>query len=313
MADEILSGELRALFCLGGNPATVFPDAAKTERAMRALELLVVCDVQPSETTALATHVLPVCGQLERPDIPLAADSIFPFPFTQYTEAVVEPVGDRRPMFRVFSEIGERLGIPLFGDTEVDRMLRESGPTADAIIGLVAGGSRVPWDVMRTTPGGVVPDDPPGPGWLVPDALPGPIELAPEDMRVQLAEWASRAAPADESLVLLNRRLPRTSNSVLRDSRAQRARGPAPSLWMHSDDAARLRLSDGVTVEVATETGTTRAVVELTDLIRPGAVSLPHGWSTPCVNALTSTRAVDPITGMPRYSGFPVTLRLVSD
>ena len=41
--------------------------------------------------------------------------------------------------------------------------------------------------------------------------------------------------------------------------------------------------------------------------IRPGVVSLPHGWPVPGVNRLTSATAdVEPLTGMPRFSGLPV-------
>jgi hypothetical protein len=45
-------------------------------------------------------------------------------------------------------------------------------------------------------------------------------------------------------------------------------------------------------------------------------VSVPHGFdgaAGPNVNDLTSdTDACDPLTGMPRYSGFPVTVRALA-
>jgi hypothetical protein len=41
-------------------------------------------------------------------------------------------------------------------------------------------------------------------------------------------------------------------------------------------------------------------------------MSVPHGWSGPHnVNQLTSTTDVDGLTGMPRFSGLPVSLHPV--
>jgi hypothetical protein len=42
--------------------------------------------------------------------------------------------------------------------------------------------------------------------------------------------------------------------------------------------------------------------------MRRGVVSVPHGHEHANVNQLTSIREVDPLTGMARYSGIPVTL-----
>ena len=38
-------------------------------------------------------------------------------------------------------------------------------------------------------------------------------------------------------------------------------------------------------------------------------VSVPHGHHAANVNALTDSGVLDPVTGMVRYSGVPVTLR----
>ena len=55
-------------------------------------------------------------------------------------------------------------------------------------------------------------------------------------------------------------------------------------------------------------TGSVTGTAFVTDTIRAGAVSVPHGWADPCVNTLVSDRDVDPLTGMPRQSGTPVAL-----
>jgi anaerobic selenocysteine-containing dehydrogenase len=102
-------------------------------------------------------------------------------------------------------------------------------------------------------------------------------------------------------------------NSTLRDVGAQATLAPHPTLLVHPDDATRLGITDATTVEIASAHGTTTAVAEVTSAIRPGVVSIPHGFdgtAGPNVNALTSdTVECDPLTGMPRYSGFPVRVR----
>ena len=80
-----------------------------------------------------------------------------------------------------------------------------------------------------------------------------------------------------------------------------------PPLLMHPDDATRLGLVDAQPVRLASTVGATDATVAVTDAIRPGVVSLPHGWPTPGVNELTSaTAGVDPLTGMPLLTGIAV-------
>ncbi|MCA1845664.1 MAG: molybdopterin-dependent oxidoreductase, partial [Actinobacteria bacterium] len=69
LADEIDAGNLRALFVLGGNPLTTLPDSDGLGRSFATLDVLAVCDIRSTETTAAATHVLPVADQLERPDL----------------------------------------------------------------------------------------------------------------------------------------------------------------------------------------------------------------------------------------------------
>src|SRR5207237_5966027 len=147
---------------------------------------------------------------------------------------------------------------------------------------------------LRAAPSGVAPPGAPGPGWLVPGRLPGGrLDLTPAELVAQFADWRSAPAPAGPGLVLVNRRELRQSNSMLRSGAAH------PPLLMHPDDAARLGLTAGQSVRLSSTAGSTTAAVEPTNAIRPGVVSLPHGWAAPGVNELTSSTAgVDPLTGM---------------
>jgi hypothetical protein len=63
-------------------------------------------------------------------------------------------------------------------------------------------------------------------------------------------------------------------------------------------------------VLVSSPTGSVALTAKVTDDIRRGAVSIPHGFADPNVSALTtSVSGTDPLTGMVLQSGVPVTVR----
>ena len=95
------------------------------------------------------------------------------------------------------------------------------------------------------------------------------------------------------------------------------------TLQVHPDDAAHLGLVDGGEAEVTSRVGKVRAPVEVTEAIRPGVVSLPHGWGhdLPGVrlgvagahagvntNVLTDESAIDPLSGNAVLNAIPVTV-----
>src|SRR5207248_10126271 len=109
--DEIETGHVRALLVIGGNPITSLPDARRLSRAFSTLDVLAVADVIECETVALATHVLPVAGQLERDDVSWFTDRFPSVVSAQRTDAVVAPIEERRTLFDVLQDLGERLGL----------------------------------------------------------------------------------------------------------------------------------------------------------------------------------------------------------
>jgi len=303
LADEILAGNVRALFVLGGNPALSLPDSEKVRAALQRLDLLVVGDVRHTETTDLANVVLPLAGQFERAD--LTAGTNLPVVFAQYTPALVAPVAQRRSAAAVFGELGRRLGLPALGP---DAPALPDPVTDDAVLGALAAGARVGWPTVVAARHGLVVDAP-GPGWLLPNLLPRKIDLAPPELVHRFTAFEG-LLPSPVRLALVPRRLPRQVNSALRDVGMQSALGPFPTLLMHPFDAAERGILDGSVVEVSTELAAVVASAEVTEAIRPGAVSLPMGWETPNVNLLTADDDCDPHTGMPRLSTFTVEVRL---
>lgn len=90
LPDEILGDHprrLRGLWVDSANPANTAADTHRVERALRALDLLVVVDVAMTETAALADWVLPAASQYEKWEY-----TLFTFEFPQNMIHVRRPV-----------------------------------------------------------------------------------------------------------------------------------------------------------------------------------------------------------------------------
>jgi anaerobic selenocysteine-containing dehydrogenase len=299
LADEIESGAVRALVVRLGNPALAIPDNARLAAALRRLDLLVAIDARPTQTTALATHVLPAADHFERAD--LITGYLQAAPFLRFAPAVAEPIGQRRAQWWMFAELSRRLGLPLFGSARRDAELAGVELDDEVIAAAMAGHARRPWAEVRAEPYGIL-DGALGPGWLIPGRLPHLLDLAPDELVDQFnGPWLDQL-PDRQTLVMVNRRTAGQYNSFA-------PRPPAvPTVQVHPDDARRHGLVDGDTAEISTRSGTCRARVEVTAAMTAGVVSLPHAYPSANVNELTSTADIDPLNGMPILSGFAVWL-----
>jgi anaerobic selenocysteine-containing dehydrogenase len=295
LLSEIEAGHVTTVFVVGGNPATAFPDAARTRAALASLDTLAVVDVLPTETTALATHLLPAVDALERADLPVLLDSYQLAVATQFTPAIVAPLGERWPVWRMFGALGERLGVDALGGG-----LTTGNASDEALLRPLATRSRGGADAVFAARSGVV-DSGAVFGWIRSILPGGKWQLAPAPI---LAQLAGTRPSVPEGLQLIAHRQLRTMNSQLRDLAQM-------SIGVHPDAAAALG-GDGTEVEIRTPERVVRGPVQADERVPPGVVTVPHGWSTPNVSDLTSADAdVDPLTGMVRQSAIPVEIRPV--
>ncbi|MFD1831603.1 molybdopterin oxidoreductase family protein [Streptomyces desertarenae] len=152
----------------------------------------------------------------------------------------------------------------------------------------------------------------------------GTVELCPEPIAADVARL--RRSLADRrtgpgGLVLVGRRHLRSNNSWMHNLPGLRGGANRCTLHVHPDDAARLGLADGALARISGDGGAVEAPVEVTGAVRPGVVSLPHGWGhdrpgtrTPVasaepganVNQLLDGRLLDPLSGTAVLNGFPV-------
>jgi anaerobic selenocysteine-containing dehydrogenase len=293
LLSEIEAGNVRTVFVVGGNPVTAFPDAPRTRAALASLDTLAVIDVLPTETTALATHLLPAVGALERADLPLLLDGYQLAVATQFTPAMVAPVAERRPIWHIFGALGERLGIDVLG-----RGQSLATATDEALLRPLAERSRGGAETVFAARRGIV-DSGAVFGWVHRLLPGGKWRLAPAPLLAQLAE----AVPDPPTgLQLIAHRQLETMNSQLREL-TDTAVMVAPAR------AAELG-GDGTDVEVRVAGRVVTGKVRADKRIPVDVVAIPHGWSTPNVSDLTSgDDDIDPLTGMVRQSAIAAEIR----
>jgi anaerobic selenocysteine-containing dehydrogenase len=150
----------------------------------------------------------------------------------------------------------------------------------------------------------------------------GQVELAPEPLVADVARLeAALHRNGRDGLVLVGRRHLRDNNSWMHNLPVILKGKTRCTLQIHPDDAGRLSLADGQAAEVTSRTGRVTVPVEVTDAIRPGVVSLPHGWghdlegaslqvaaTRPGANSnlLGDDEAFDPLSGNAVLNGIPV-------
>jgi anaerobic selenocysteine-containing dehydrogenase len=302
LPDEINAGHIRAFLNLGGAMMRSFPDSNRLGQALQRLEVFATLDIIEPENTRLSTHVLPTKDQLERPDVTLW-DFLSPRVNAQYTPAAIEPVGERRSTWWVLAELMQRLGhTPPFPIPDDDR----AHGADDAVLANFLASGRCSFVELANTGYHEVEHEIPA-RWV--DAhieRLGGWRLAPAELVDQLTQLTQQAVQERSgSLMLVPRRQKRHLNAALLFL------GDRPEVFLNPADAASIGVEDGQQCRVSTNRGELVGVVRIDTGMRVGVVSVPHGHEHANINWLTDVQAVDTITGMARYSGFPVSVHPV--
>jgi anaerobic selenocysteine-containing dehydrogenase len=311
MAEEIATpgdGQLKALITIAGNPVLSTPGGDKLDEVLPTLEAMISVDLWLNETTRHADVILPGLSPLEQPhhdDLILlfAIHSI-----ANYSAPVFDP-GDRPHEWEILIRLtGLCTGTPaedvdvaaiddgffdylaftrgvdgaeirqLYEHGGPERMLDltlRTGPFGDQY-GKNPGGLTL--DLLKANPNGIdfgpmVPQ--------LPDILDTPekkIRLAPQYLLDDLPRLVARLERPAEPLVLVSRRHLRSNNTWLHNVPALMKGKDRCTLLIHPDDAARCGVSDDDVVTVKSAAGEIQVPVEITDAIKPGVVSMPHGW-----------------------------------
>ncbi|TXS45727.1 molybdopterin oxidoreductase family protein [Streptomyces sp. uw30] len=156
----------------------------------------------------------------------------------------------------------------------------------------------------------------------------GKVELLPRPLADDLPRLREALRERPDGLVLIGRRHLRSNNSWMHNVPALTGGSNRCTLHIHPADAERLGVRDGAAVRLKGAGGEVTAPAEVTDAVRPGVVSLPHGWghdrpgtrlghaaTDPGVNVnqLLDGSLLDPLSGNAVLNGVPIEVAPVSE
>ncbi|RZT25231.1 anaerobic selenocysteine-containing dehydrogenase [Mycobacterium sp. BK558] len=363
LAEEIETpgeGQIRAMITVAGNPVLSAPDGERLDRALESVGFMVSVDPYLNETTRHADVILPPPPPSHAPHFDFALNGLAVRNNARYSPPAL-PLQGRPDEAEILSRIAlviyglghdadpalvdEQViattlaketadaGSPVAGRSvdELTAMLPD-GPgyerRLDMMLRLGAYG-----DAFGARPDGLtlqrLKDAPHGIdlGPLQPRLLDvlrtpsGRIELAPPALVDDTARLRGALGSPAEGFVLIGRRHLRSNNSWMHNLPALAGGTNRCTLRMHPDDAADLGVTDTAVVKGAG--GELVVPVEITEDIRRGVLSLPHGWGHDRagtgqqlaagqpgvnVNQLNDGSLLDPLSGTAVLNGVPVTV-----
>ncbi|GGY09534.1 molybdopterin oxidoreductase family protein [Streptomyces djakartensis] len=351
---------VRALLAIAANPVLSAPDGDRLDKALDSLDFMVSVDPYLNETSRHADVVLPPPPPSQSPHHDFAFNTLAVRNQVRYTRPAVPLEPGRMAETEILARLILAVtGMHGADPAAVDQMVIDQtlGKAVKEEHSPVRG--RDPRELAAQLTGDNGPErrldmmlrlGPYGDGFGVrPDGLnlrkllahphgidlgplrprlPGPlktrsgkVELLPGPIAADLPRLRAALTERPAGLVLVGRRHLRSNNSWMHNVPALTGGSNRCTLHIHPEDAERLGVRDGEPVRVKGAGGEVTAPAEVTDAIRRGVVSLPHGWghdrpgtrlshaaTDPGVNVnqLLDGRMLDPLSGNAVLNGVPV-------
>ncbi|MEM1825066.1 MAG: molybdopterin-dependent oxidoreductase [Candidatus Nezhaarchaeales archaeon] len=248
MIEASAKGDLKALIVIGFNLVASLPDRRLIEDALRRLDLLVVMDLFPTDTTKLAHVVLPICSWAEYDGTYTNIEGR-----VQRSFKAIDPLNEAKPLWLILSELARIMGAKGFNYSSWTDVFKEITLTVDQYSNLtvesvsVIGGQLVKKEIKGIT------------------SL-KELKLKPESPEEASNKFVLIAGRGIHHLDTgdLTRRLSFASKEV-----------PEPYLEISQEDALELNLKDGDVVEVKGSRGSLRVKVKVVPKGLKGVVFMP--------------------------------------
>ena len=353
------AGQVRALLTVAGNPVLSAPDGERLSAALDGLEFMVCIDPYLNETTRHADVILPPPPPSHSPHFDVALAGVAVRNNARYSPPVFALPEDRPDEVQIICRLAlgilgvgtdtdpklvdDQIIAAVLGKEVADPASPVSGRSVEELAAMLPAGPGYerrldmmlrlgPFgDAFGANPEGLtlqtLKDNPHGIdlGPLttrIPEVLrtpSGKLELAPEPILADIPRLQAALSAGDGGFLLIGRRHLRSNNSWMHNLPALAGGTNRCTLQIHPDDAARLGVTD--TAVVTGPGGKLEVPVEITDNIRPGVVSLPHGWGHTApgtrlsvaatqagvnVNSLLDSSLLEPLSGTAVLNGVPV-------
>jgi formate dehydrogenase alpha subunit len=295
MLPAILDGKIKALVVLAENPIVSDPDSLHVEKALKALDFLLVIDIFRTPTAELAHVLLPGVSFAEKDGTFTNTERR-----VQMVRKAIEPLGDAKPDWQIIQDLSNRLGYPMDYESPqvVQEEIAELTPSYGGIRYERLQGEGLQWPCPNPEHGGTMflhqGGFTRGKGLFHAIDYQPPAELADDQYPFQLTTGRVYAHFHTGTM---------TRNSPSLDREITEC-----FLEINPKDAAALGLADGGVAVLESRRGSVSTRVKLTSSIREGMVFMPFHFLESRANILTNP-AFDPIAKIPEYKVCAVKLR----
>jgi anaerobic selenocysteine-containing dehydrogenase len=349
---EILTpgdGQIKALIVAAGNPLLTLPNARFVEKAFKELELIVCIDFFRNETAEMGHYVLPGISFMEHSDINFIFQSMMGVmhrPFLNYTDKIIEPLGNAREEMCIYTELAKASGGKFFASgflqliINLDQLIRripligkKIKITSEKILGLVLRLSRVSTiKKLRKKPHGILLKEHEYGSFLGKRILTndGLLDLAPRvitNLIDELDESRERIIGEKDFILLLNKRESLTHNTYIHNAPSLMKQRKSNFIYMNKSDADKRKIKQGDIVRVESKWGFLEVPADLSDDMMMGTAAIPNGWGHKRANGLQVAQAnagvnaneltpsgieyIDKVSGMARLSGIPIEIKKI--
>lgn len=323
-------GQIKAMMTLAGNPVLSAPNGARLNKAFVNLDFMVALDIYINETTCHADYILPSTSALEHDHYDIAFHRLAVHNTARFNEPLFEPeegmLHDWEILNKLGCKLGELKGKEIQALPSPDQLMDfglQMGPYSEA-----AGHElKLSLQVLKDNPHGV------DLGPLRPSLVDRlctedkKIHLLYEEIKVDIARAIDDMPTVKEGeMLLIGRRHVRSNNSWMHNSHRLVKGKPRWQCLMHPNDMAAHGLTDGAQIVIQSRVGEVTTMVEGSDEMMPGVVSIPHGWGHQregvqldiatqqqgiSANDLTDDAFFDQLSGNAALNGVPVSVRAV--
>ncbi|NRB38107.1 MAG: molybdopterin-dependent oxidoreductase [Pseudomonadales bacterium] len=306
MAEEMLvegSGKIKALINIAGNPVLSTPNGQQMDKALEQLDFMLAIDFYINESNRHANIILPPVSPLERDHYDLVFNLLAVRNTAKFSKALFKKPQNTQHDWQIFLQLAKRLfkgrtwresaSIKLLmmfflksGPKLLLDILLRTGPYSH-FLGSFFSSKHLSLARLKAQPHGI------DLGELSPCL---PQALWHEDKTIHLNTaffmadlqrvddifWGSANANSGKTkqkpFLLIGRRHIRSNNSWLHNSlRLVKGRNRC-TLHIHPDDALHNGITSGQTVKVTSVSGAIELPAQITNTIKRGVLSIPHGW-----------------------------------
>ncbi|CAL9508543.1 Periplasmic nitrate reductase [Streptomyces sp. enrichment culture] len=318
MFRRMADGDIKACWIICTNPVASVANRRTVIEGLEAAEFVVTQDVfADTETNAYADVVLPGALWTETEGVLINSERNLTL-----ARPAADPPGEATADWRLIAAVARAMGYEHgFAYDSAEEIFEEIKRAWNPVTGWDLRG--VSYERLRETPVQWPAASPDGPDrnpirYVGADAAGGaPVFPTATGRAVFHARPHLPAAemPDDDYPYVLNTgRLQHQWHTLTKTAKVAKLNklDPGPFVEVHPDDAARLGLADGDSVEVASRRGRAVLPAVVTDRVRPGCCFAPFHWNDLfgeylSVNAVTSD-AVDPLSYQPEFKVCAVSL-----